>query len=823
MHFRPILRLLLALLGLFFIPSAAVRAADLPVDALPAHLAESGIPTAGEVGMVEAWLKTVAAGQEGSPLAQPWFDHWLGDTLPFSFRYDGRDFTGTGNGWQFQRGQPRREAGAQTQDWTWLHAKTGLKVVWHVKRFLDYPAVDTLLTFENTGSKDTALIEDVRNLDLKCNHSQPGKCYTLHAAHGGRCGREDFLPFARRISGAAGPSLTLLREDYEDVEIDRSVLKTPLMIGQRKFAHGLGVNSISQMCVHSPTPIARFSAWVGVDCNDQTRKGAGSVVFALAVRGGPEFNTPVLRGGQAPVKIDLDLRGTKEVFLTVGDAGDGPGFDYADWADAVFTLQGGRTVRLDELARAGFDTVKLGSEWSSSNQDLPFFNIETPEGRGVLVGFGWTGNWRAELTGSGAQLAARAGMPATHFLLHPGEKVRGPRVLLVFWNGPCLHGHNMLRRVIYEHYLPRLPGGKPHQPLVTVNTCFTYHSYGGYLGQATEKSLLALIPPFLEIGPEAMTIDFGYFKGDVNVTKDYSYDKQRFPRGLRPLADALAKAGVAFGVYYSPDIMGNLGDPKVREKFLAFVDHYVKTQGESMYREDGGVPAHDAPGADRVGVPEMQHIAGLYETLDELRRRHPNMLMEGCCGGGRRIDLETVSRFHWHQKSDSWFNTVTDQTGMVGGNLYLPGGVLNLPTRATDNFGLWSSFAGQLCLAWHPLDKDFPMELAKRQVKLYKRVRPYLCGDFYPLTDCTLEQPWLAYQFHRHDLGAGLALIFKRTAAQGDTFTFAPRGLDPQGHYAVSFQAGGTKAVSTGAELAKGVQVKVDKTPGAELAIYEKQ
>ena len=812
--------LLLALAWLVGIPSAAVRAAERPVESLPAYLAESGIPTASEVDLPRKWLQVIDNLQDYKQPPQVWVDNWLDAALPFSFRYDGKNFPGVRDGWQPHRSEVHREANVETQDWTWLHPKTGLKVTWHVKRFLDYPAVDTLLTFENTGGKDTALIEDVRNLDLKLNHAQPGKCYTVHGAHGGRCGREDFMPFARRICGPTGPSLALLYQPWEDLEIDRSVLKTPLVIGQRKFAHGLGVNSICQLCVHSPAPIEHFSAWVGVDCNEQTRKGVGSVTFGLAARGLLEFNTPVLRGGQAPLKIDLDTRGAKELFLTVGDAGDGPGFDFADWADAVLTLQGGQTVRLDELARAGFDSVKMGSEYSSSNQDLPFFNIETPEGCGVLVGFGWTGNWRAEFIGSGTQLAARAGMPATHFLLHPGEKVRGPRVLLVFWNGQCLHGHNMFRRVLYDHYLPRLPGGKPHQPLVTVNTCFTYHGGGNYLGQATEKSLMALIPPFLQIGPEAMTIDFGYFKGDINVTKDYNYDKQRFPRGLRPLADALAKGGVAFGVYYSPDIMGNLGDPKIREKFLAFVDYYVKTQGERMYREDGGVPAHDAPAPDRVGVPEMQHIAGLYETLDELRRRHPDMIMEGCCGGGRRIDLETISRFHWHQKSDSWFHTVTDQVSMYGGNLYLPGGVLNLPTQATDNFGLWSSFAGQLCLAWHPLDKDFPMELAKKQVTLYKRVRPYLSGDFYPLTDCTLERPWLAYQFDRSDLKQGFALIFKRTAAEGDTFTFAPRGLDPQAHYAVSFEAAGTHAVYTGAELAKGVQVKVDKTPGAELVIY---
>ena len=73
---------------------------------------------------------------------------------------------------------------------------------------------------------------------------------------------------------------------------------------------------------------------------------------------------------------------------------------------------------------------------------------------------------------------------------------------------------------------------------------------------------------------------------------------------------------------------------------------------------------------DRVGIPEMQYITGLYEMQDQIRKRHPGMLMEGCCGGGRRVDLESLSRFHWHQKSDSWFHTITDQAGMYGGNLY---------------------------------------------------------------------------------------------------------------------------------------------------------
>ena len=190
-------------------PLAAARAAEPPVS-LPAHLAESGIPTQGEIGLVGSWLEAVASSLEFKQPPQVWYEQWLGWTLPFSFRYDGKDFPGAGSDWQFHRSDVSRQADVETQEWTWLHVKTGLKVTWHIKRFLDYPAVDTLLTFENTGSKDTALVENVQNLDLKLNHSQPGKCYTVHGAHGGRCGREDFMPLVRRVSGATGPSLALL-------------------------------------------------------------------------------------------------------------------------------------------------------------------------------------------------------------------------------------------------------------------------------------------------------------------------------------------------------------------------------------------------------------------------------------------------------------------------------------------------------------------------------------------------------------------------------------------------------------------------------------
>jgi len=93
---------------------------------------------------------------------------------------------------------------------------------------------------------------------------------------------------------------------------------------------------------------------------------------------------------------------------------------------------------------------------------------------------------------------------------------------------------------------------------------------------------------------------------------------------------------------------------------------------------------------------------------DTLRERYPFMIMEGCCGGGRRIDLETIMRFHWHQKSDRWYDSEKRPGESLWRESLSPGGILNIPTQETDDYGTWSSFAGQFSLGWHPLDADFP-------------------------------------------------------------------------------------------------------------------
>jgi len=75
--------------------------------------------------------------------------------------------------------------------------------------------------------------------------------------------------------------------------------------------------------VRLPGPGKTFTSVVGVDTNEQTRSGRGSVVFSVAVADKQLFTSPVMREGMAGVAVDVDLGGAREFTLAVSDAGTG--------------------------------------------------------------------------------------------------------------------------------------------------------------------------------------------------------------------------------------------------------------------------------------------------------------------------------------------------------------------------------------------------------------------------------------------------------------------------------------------------------------------
>ena len=144
--------------------------------------------------------------------------------------------------------------------------------------------------------------------------------------------------------------------NYDLVQVNARFGK-PLKLAGKTYTHGLFCHANSKIIVRLPAAGKTFEAVAGVDNNEHTSAGQGSIVFAVQVGGKEVFRTPVHRGGMPGVPVKIDLAGAKEFVLEVQDGGDGISSDQGDWADAKITLADGKTVWLADLPMAGGPAV----------------------------------------------------------------------------------------------------------------------------------------------------------------------------------------------------------------------------------------------------------------------------------------------------------------------------------------------------------------------------------------------------------------------------------------------------------------------------------
>ena len=141
------------------------------------------------------------------------------------------------------------------------------------------------------------------------------------------------LPFLPATTGW-GP----VERDTSNGEADAGDGK-PITIAGVQYPKGLGTNAVSDVQFYLAGKCSRFTASVGVDAE---AGGSGTVTFTVRIDGTTLVTTPVMHGNQAAATIDVPVTGGQVLDLEVGDGGDGNGLDHADWAEAVFTMTGGR-------------------------------------------------------------------------------------------------------------------------------------------------------------------------------------------------------------------------------------------------------------------------------------------------------------------------------------------------------------------------------------------------------------------------------------------------------------------------------------------------
>jgi alpha-galactosidase len=483
-----------------------------------------------------------------------------------------------------------------------------------------------------------------------------------------------------------------------------------------------------------------------------------------------------------------------------------------------------------------------------TNTDLCYFNVEQPSSEGTIIGLGWPGQWAATFErDGGTKLHVRAGQELTHLTLHPGEEIRTPLVALLFWKGDWVRGQNLWRRWMLEHNLPR-PGGK--LPMPQMAACSS-HQFGEMIN-ANEANQKLFVDRYTEEGIKLdyWWMDAGWYpnvSGWPN-TGTWEVDKTRFPNGLRAITDHAHEKGIRIIVWFEPErvtpgtwlyehpdwLLGrdgeqkllNLGNPEARQWLTDHVDKVLNEQGIDLYRQDfnmdplGYWRANDAE--DRQGITEIRHCEGYLAYWDELRRRHPNMLIDSCASGGRRNDLETLRRAVPLLRSDYLLEPISQQCHTYGIAFWYP--FWGTGVNSSDPYTFRSVMCPHMTGCYDVRRTDIDYAAVRKLIAQWREVAPdILLGDYYPLTSYSLAPDvWIGWQFDRPETGAGLVQVFRRTDSIYEKAQLRLRGLDPEAKYVLRDLDKGEVGEKSGRELMdEGIRVEIGERPGSVLMTYE--
>lgn len=499
---------------------------------------------------------------------------------------------------------------------------------------------------------------------------------------------------------------------------------------------------------------------------------------------------------------------------------------------------------------AGRDIAFQPTGGRSSNGVFPYFTMEH-RGEGVIVAIGWTGQWKASLSRADSGiLNLQAGMERTRLRLQPGEKIRTPRILLMPWSDGLEAAHNRFRQLMFAHYVPRVGGEIPDVPIAE-NNFDVYHSHPTW---PTEAGQLDFVDKVARCGIDTYWLDAAWFEGNFPRGVGNWFAKPReFPRGLKPIADAVHERGMRFLVWFEPgrahegtevwrehpewtlqlpdQVNGvfNFGIPEARQWMTERIGGLIDEFGIDIYREDFNLDplnywrAVDAP--DRQGMTEIKWVMGFYQFWDDLLRERPNLIIDNCASGGRRIDLETCMRAIPMWRSDTSCgpgHSDWHQVQTIGLSSYI---VLHLAcTHSHETYDCRSSATIGGVSQWQLLDTDFPYELAREATDELRANRPYWLGDFYPLTKASYSaDDWLAFQLHRQDLDTGIILAFRREGCTASTLRVSPRGLNPDGNYSLTLSDESrhqTNRQISGREMIAGLSLDIPEPRASLLVTY---
>ncbi|MBQ7915632.1 MAG: alpha-galactosidase [Firmicutes bacterium] len=312
---------------------------------------------------------------------------------------------------------------------------------------------------------------------------------------------------------------------------------------------------------------------------------------------------------------------------------------------------------------------------SSSHYHNPFVAIAShnaSEDQGDVYGVSliYSGNFSMQVEqDTEGDLRLIAGINPTDFGWHlePGASFETPEAVSVY-SAEGLGEMSRTFHKLYRNNLCRGPWKNAKRPLLINNWEGTYFDFD-------EEKIYNIAKDASELGIEMLVLDDGWFGArnhDRAGLGDWYVNENKLRGGLGLLTQRIHALGMKFGLWFEPEMINpdsdlyrahpdwclqvagrpmslgrnqyvlDMSRPDVRDYLFERMDtilneaqiEYIKWDFNRNITEAASalLPAHQQK--------EIFHryVLGLYELLERLLTAHPDLLLEGCSGGGGRFD-----------------------------------------------------------------------------------------------------------------------------------------------------------------------------------------
>jgi alpha-galactosidase len=367
------------------------------------------------------------------------------------------------------------------------------------------------------------------------------------------------------------------------------------------------------------------------------------------------------------------------------------------------------------------------------------------------------------------------------------------------------------------------------------------NSWEGVYFKIKEDEMHQMMADIASLGGELFVMDDGWFgdkyprNNDTQGLGDWVVDTTKLPNGIGGLTSAAKKAGVKFGIWIEPEMLDikselyekhpdyiikathrdnvpgrgkaqialDLANPKCQDIVFTIVDTLLTKYPDIAYIKwdaNNALPIHGSQylAANRQSHNNIAYWRGLTATLDRIRAKHPDVVMQACSSGGGRVNYGYLPWF-----DEFWTSDNTDALQRVyiqwGTSYFFPAVGMGSHISAAPNhqtrrhtslkYRTDVAMAGRLGLELQPKNmSDKEKEQTTRAIADYKNIRPIVqLGDLYRLQSPFEKKGVASLMYVTPDKSRAAFFWWKTESMAAEQLHRIPMdGLDPDKTYRVT-------------------------------------